>query len=89
MRVSPMAIGAGYKIPLRISNFNEMKTKLSLYLIIGILFLTTNFTKDENEVGEAPDLPALETMALDFSTFTDNEIYLCKITGQRQKCRFL
>jgi hypothetical protein len=50
-----------------------MKTNFSLYLIIAILFLTTNCTKDRNEVGEAPDLPALETMALDFSTFTDNE----------------
>jgi hypothetical protein len=50
-----------------------MKTKISLYLIIAILFLTTNCTKDENEVGETPDLPALESMALDFSTFIDNE----------------
>jgi len=50
-----------------------MKTKISLYLIITILVLTTNCTKDEGEGGEAPDLPALESMALDFSTFIDNE----------------
>ncbi len=50
-----------------------MKSKISIFFLLTLLsgFVLVNCTKDEDE-GDAPALPPVESLALDLTVFTDN-----------------